>query len=205
MRTKNVLLGAAALLLASPAFAQAPSSPFQGLTRFAGTVEKLDGRRLTVATEDGAAKTLELPDSLQITESKRATMSDLEAGKFVGCTAVTASAGKLRASECHIFPDSMRGRGEGHNPMGPPNTTMTNGNIATMTNGSVQSAQGGGAGVVLHVTYQGGAQDIEVTKETQITQISVGDASLLKRGAKVSGAARETDGALRVQFLNVTP
>lgn len=191
MSNKTVILGAIAALLASPLFAQSAANPFQGMTRFAGTVEKLDGRRLTVETQNGMTTTFELPESLQITESKRASMGDLASGKFVGCTAVTGSDGKLSASECHIFPESMRGRGEGHNPMGPPNTTMTNGNIATMTNGNVQSAQGGSGVVVLHVTYKGGAQDIEVSKDTQITQVAVGDTSLLTPGTKVNGAARE--------------
>jgi hypothetical protein len=205
MSKKTIFLGAIAGLLASPLFAQSAANPFEGMTRFAGTVEKLDGRRLTVETQGGMTNTFELPDTLQITESKRATADDLASGKFVGCTAVTGRDGKLRASECHIFPESMRGRGEGHNPMGPPNTTMTNGNIATMTNGNVESAQGGSGGAVLHVTYQGGAQDIEVSKDTQITQVAVRDTSLLKPGTKVNGAAREADGKAAVLFLNVTP
>jgi hypothetical protein len=205
MRTKILLMGATASLLALPLYAQPPSNPFQGMTRFAGTVKALDGHALSVENESGATTTLDLPDSLVVTKSMRAAMSDLGAGKFVGCTAVAGGDGKLRATECHIFPESMRGRGEGHNPMGPPNTTMTNGNITTMTNGAVETAQGSSAGVVLHVAYQGGAQDIEVTPETQITQIMTADVSLLKPGVRVNGAARQADGSLQVQILNISP
>ncbi|HEX5420314.1 MAG TPA: hypothetical protein VFY39_09965 [Gammaproteobacteria bacterium] len=205
MRIKILWLGAAAALLATPVFAQAPSNPFQGLTRFAGTVKKVAGQKLSIETRNGVT-TAELADSALIMMSKPATMRDLGNGSFVGCTAVAESNGKLRATECHIFPESMRGTGEGHNPMGPPKTTMTNGNITTMTNGSVQTANGSTAGVVLHVAYKGGAQDIEVSPKTQVTQIVPLDQSDLKPGMKVTGAARKApDGTAEVQILSVAP
>ena len=206
LRTKFLVLGTAALLPALSLFAQTESNPLAGTTRFAGTVQTLTGHTLSVQLENGGTTTLDLPASLTITKSVPVTMHELAAGKFVGCTAVEGSDGKLRATECHIFPESMRGRGEGHNPMGPPKTTMTNGNIATMTNGNVEGANHGAAGVTLHVSYQGGAQDILVTDKTQITQVGVGDTSLLKPGVHVNGAARKgADGTARVQFLNVVP
>jgi hypothetical protein len=206
MRTRTLLLGTMALLPALPLFAQSASNPFEAMTRFTGTVRSFAGHTLSVSAEGGSATTLELPESLTITKSERATIGDLAAGKFVGCTAVEGSDGKLRATECHIFPESMRGRGEGHNPMGPPKTTMTNGDITTMTNGNVEGANHGSAGTVLHVSYAGGAQDIAVTAKTQLTQVGIGNASLLKPGVRVNGAARKApDGTLSVQFLNIVP
>jgi hypothetical protein len=205
MRTRILLLGTLAFLPALPLLAQAPSNPFAGMTRFTGTVKAVAGDKLSVDIDNGGTATFVLPDSLAITKSAPATIGDLAAGKFVGCTAVTGGDGKLRATECHVFPESMRGRGEGHNPMGPPNTTMTNGNITT-TSGNVQAAANGKAGVVLHVAYEGGAQDIAVSPETQITQVMAGNASLLEPGVRVNGAAREAaDGTARVQFLNIVP
>jgi hypothetical protein len=206
MRTRSLLLGTLAFLPALPLLAQAPSNPFAGLTRFTGTVKAVAGDQLSVDIDNGGTATFELPDSLAVTKSVPATIGDLATGKFVGCTAVAdGTDGKLRATECHIFPESMRGRGEGHNPMGPPNTTMTNGNITT-TSGNVEAADNGKAGVVLHVAYQGGAQDIAVSPETQITQVMAGNASLLEPGVHVNGAARESpDGTARVQFLNIVP
>lgn len=206
LRAKIVLLGTVAVLPALSLLAQTQSNPLEGTTRFAGAVRALTGRTLSVQLENGGTTTLELPETLTITRSVPVTMHELGAGKFVGCTAVEGSDGKLRATECHIFPESMRGRGEGHNPMGPPKTTMTNGNIATMTNGNVEDANHGATGVTLHVSYDGGAQDILVTGETQITQVGVGDTSLLEPGVHVNGAARKgPDGTARVQFLNVVP
>lgn len=207
MRTNELLLSASVALLALPTLAEgAPPNPFQGLTRIAGTVERVDGHEFLIRGPGGTTATYELAPSARITTSRPGTASDLSSGKFVGCTAVKRRDDRLYATECHIFPESMRGAGEGHNPMGPPNTTMTNGDITTETRGEVRTAKGTVAGRVLHITYKGGAQNIEVSPQTHITVIAQGDASLLKPGAKVMGAARRApDGTDVVQMLAVEP
>jgi hypothetical protein len=205
MRTNILLLSACAALLALPSFAQTRSTnPMRGLTPFSGTVDAVDGKDFKITGPGGTTATYRLANSVRIMASRSATMADLSSGKFVGCTAV-GTHGTLHATECHIFPPSMRGVGEGHSPMGRPDTTMTNGNI-TMTNGNVQTATGGGGDVTLRVSYKGGAQSIEVSPRTHITLIRAGNASWLKPGVRVTGAARmEADGTALVQFLNVSP
>ncbi|HTY49742.1 MAG TPA: hypothetical protein VMB48_08625 [Steroidobacteraceae bacterium] len=190
-----------------PALARAaPPNPMAGLVRFAGTVESASAGHFTVKSGESGDITLALPASVRIMVSRRARLADLASGRFVGCTAVGEPGKPLRATECHIFPESMRGMGEGHNPMGPPDTTMTNGDIATMTNGRVSSAGSAKAGVLLHITYQGGAQDIEVTRRTHLTRIAAGDAAMVKPGARVQGAAQKAaDGSAVVRFLSVMP
>ncbi len=225
MRTNELLIRACILLLALPAHARsapstegapaahgesstrgASSNPLRGLTRFSGTVQRVDGREFLLEGQGGTTATYELAPSVRITTSRPGAMADLASGKFVGCTAVKGRDRKLYATECHIFPESMRGVGEGHNPMGPPNTTMTNGDIASMTNGEVRTAKGTAEGTLLHITYKGGAQNIEVSPQTHITVITQGDSSLLRPGAKVLGASRKApDGTDVVQMLNVAP
>lgn len=207
MRPSELLIGGCFALLALPALAQtAPPNPFRGLTRFAGTVQRVDGREFLIQGQGGTTASYQLAASTQITTSRRGTLADLGSGKFVGCTAVKGHDGALYATECHLFPESMRGVGEGHNPMGPPNTTMTNGDIATMTNGEVRTAKGTAEGTVLHITYKGGSQNIDVSRATHITVIERGKASLLKPGAKVMGASRRApDGTDVVQMLAVQP
>jgi hypothetical protein len=193
-----------ASLAALPSIAQQAPPGMQGMARFAGTVTSVTGNQIQLKSQDGGTMPLKLGDSARIMTSKTGTIADLAAGKFVGCTAVKKNDGKLHATECHIFPESMRGAGEGHNPMGPPNTTMTNGNITTMTNGKVQTASGSAAGAVIKVAYKGGAQDIEVSPDTHVTSVLAGDASMVKPGTQVMGAAsREPDGSAVIQFLNV--
>ncbi len=207
MRTNPLLIGACVALLALPALGEAASSnPLRGLTRIAGTVQRVDGREFLIAGQGGTTATYELAPSTRITTSRPGTIADLASGKFVGCTAVKGRDGKLYATECHIFPESMRGTGAGHYPMGPPNTTMTNGNVATMTNGQVETSKGTAEGTVLHIAYKGGTQNIDVSPQTHITIITQGDPSLVKPGAKVMGASRKAaDGMNVVQMLNVEP
>ncbi|MGC1187320.1 MAG: hypothetical protein WA871_07995, partial [Candidatus Acidiferrales bacterium] len=124
---------------------------------------------------------------------------------FVGSAADKGPDGKLHAEEVHIFPEAMRGTGEGHRPMGPdPNRTMTNGTVSggandpearTMTNGTVGAATGS-ASRTITIEYNGGVQQIEVGPDVPIITLVVGDASLLKPGATVSLVAVRTDGGL---------
>jgi hypothetical protein len=184
----------------------APANPFADMVRFGGTVASASGNNFVVHSQDGSDLKLTLPDKPNIMVSNKGTVADLAAGKFVGCTAVKRSDNLLHATECHIFPESMRGMGEGHNPMGPPNTTMTNGNVATIANGQVASASGTGAGTTLHVTYKGGQQTIQVGPDTQITKIAAGTPAMVKPGVKVMGAAKPAaDGTAQVGFLSLTP
>lgn len=215
MRTRILLLGACtaacAVLLATPGFAATRSAsarranPMRGLTRFSGTVDVVDAPDFKITGPGGTTATYRLAKSARIMASRTVSMADLKAGKFVGCTAVQTHGRTLHATECHIFPESMRGTGEGHEPMGPPHTTMTNGNIASMTNGSVRSAKGRAGELYLDVTYKGGSQRIEVSPRTHVTLIEQGSPAWLKPGVKVMGAARkEKDGTALVEFLNVT-
>jgi hypothetical protein len=206
MTACGLLLCAAAT---TPVLAQAPASsasanPFAGLVRFGGTVASASGNSFVVHSPQGDTK-LTFADKPNIMVSGKGTVADLSAGKFVGCTAVKRADNLLHATECHIFPESMRGMGEGHNPMGPPNTTMTNGNVATMTNGKV-TANSGSASATIKVTYKGGEQSIHVGPDADITKIDAGTPAMLKPGVKVNGAARPAaSGAAEVVFLSITP
>jgi len=204
MQPRFLLLGA--MLLSTAALAQKPAAnPLQGMSPFAGTVVRVEGKEFKLEGPGGTTATYELADSARIMTSRPGTLADLGSGKFVGCTAVSKG-GALYATECHIFPESMRGTGEGHYPMGPPNTTMTNGNVSEMTNGKVVTAKGSASGVMLEVSYKGGTQQIGVSPVTHITVIGRGDASLLRSGVKVRGAAKTAaDGTEIVQMLSISP
>ena len=213
MSLRPTMTACALLLCAAasgPVLAQAPASsapanPFAGLIRFGGTVASSSGGSFVVHSQQGGDVTLAFPDKPNIMVSGKGTVADLAAGKFVGCTAVKRADNLLHATECHIFPESMRGMGEGHNPMGPPNTTMTNGNVTTMSNGQVASNSGGSA--TINVTYKGGQQTIQVGPDADITKINAGTPAMVKPGVKVAGAARPgADGAAaQVMFLSITP
>jgi hypothetical protein len=207
MTACGLLLCAAATtapVLAQAPASSAPANPFAGLIRFGGTVASASGNSFVVHSPQGDTK-LTFADKPNIMVSGKGTVADLGAGKFVGCTAVKRADNLLHATECHIFPESMRGMGEGHNPMGPPNTTMTNGNVATMTSGKVTANSGSGTATI-KVTYKGGEQSIHVGPDADITKIDAGTPAMLKPGVKVNGAARPAaSGTAEVVFLSITP
>jgi len=202
-----LLLCAAATgpVLAQSAASSAPANPFAGLIRFGGTVASVSGKHFVVHSQQGGDVQLTFADKPNIMVSGKGTTADLGAGKFVGCTAVKRADNLLHATECHIFPESMRGVGEGHNPMGPPDTTMTNGNVATITAGQVTSSSGG-TSATINVTYKGGQQSIQVGPDADITKIDAGTPAMIRPGANVMGGAKPAAaGPAQVVFLSITP
>jgi hypothetical protein len=171
MRTKALLIGVMLTLGMAPALAQTPSS------RIAGTVSAFDGAKLTVKLVEGGEVTVALPADIKIGAVIDRKLEDIKAGDFVGSAAVEGPDGKLHAQEVHIFPEAMRGTGEGHRPMAQPKQTMTNATVA-----KVASAP---KGQILELSYQGGVQEIEVDPGTRIVTFVPGDRSLLKPGAAV--------------------
>ncbi len=186
-------------LFAFPVFAQ---NPAQGQpARILGTIDSFNGQILSVKSQDGQVTSITVPPDLRVMANAKASLADIKPGDFVGSAADKGLDGKLHAEEVHIFPEAMRGTGEGHRPMGPnPDRTMTNGTVMspedrTMTNGTVSAATGGSAKTVT-LKYKDGEQMIEVAPDTPIVTRVLGDRSLLKPGATVLVLAAQKDGGL---------
>jgi hypothetical protein len=171
-------------MLACPAWAQpAPS------TKLHGTVSRFVHEELTIKTAGGDSTTLIVPGNTRFSAVANRTLADIKPNDFVGSAAAQGADGKLHALEVHIFPDSMRGTGEGHRPWDEPQQTMTNGAV----DGIAAAADGG----ELKVKYAGGEQTIEVAPDVRVVALVPGDRSLLKPGAAVTiRAARAADGSL---------
>jgi hypothetical protein len=173
----------AILLLASPALAQAVS------TRIVGTVSTIDGTALTLKTLGGDTVSITVPDPTRVTALANRTLGDIKPGDFVGSAAKLGRDGHLHAQEVHIFPEAMRGTGEGHRPMA--------GIDQTMTNAAVTGLAAAPDGKLLTLKYPGGEQEIDVGPEARIVAFIPGDRSLLKPGAMVAvSATKGTDGTL---------
>jgi hypothetical protein len=84
--------------------------------RIRGTIERLDGATYVVKARDGAELKVTAADKAQIAGIIKASLSDIKQNSFVGVTAMPQADGSLSAVEVHIFPESMRGTGEGHYP-----------------------------------------------------------------------------------------
>jgi hypothetical protein len=205
-----IAVATASLAIVPPAAAQAPAAavnPAASTLRFAGVVQAVGaGGEYTVRVTDGSNLSFRLASDARLMARQPARLADLKAGGFIGCTAVPGKGDALRATECHIFPESMRGAGEGHYPWQDPGSTMTNGNVATMTNGAVQTASGSAQGVRLKVEYKGGQQWVEASAQTEVTRIAALAPEQIKVGAHVTGAVRQAaNGSAEAVFLSTAP
>jgi len=197
MRSSLLAVAVALTLLAGSAAGDDHAST--RLSRVGATIEKLEGQTLSVKTSAGKELSLILPPDVRVMRSRLATIADVKAGQFIGCTAVEGPDGKLRAKEIHILPEAMRGVGEGHYQWDDtPKTTMTNGNI--------EDVAGVTDGHVIAVSYNGGQSVIEIRPEVTVTTIEVVGRDLLKPGTKVNlFAHKNPDGSLTPQYVGTVP
>jgi hypothetical protein len=203
--TLGVIFGL--LLLSAGVAAQAAEE------RVAGEIVKLDGSRLEIKTGDGKLVPARLAPDVRLSARSRASRAQLVQGAFVGATAAPRADGTLVASEVHIYPESMRGRGEGHRPMaGLPGSTMTNATIArvgaslqgTMTGASVAQVAGAPGGHSLTLAYKGGEKTVFVPDDTPVVMVAEGDRSQLIPGAHVIVyGSPQPDGALAATRVTV--
>jgi hypothetical protein len=184
---QQLLLGGLCAVFAVGALAQtAPSRQARRTPPVNGTVEALSGNTLLVNTTEHGELSVTLPAATRIVAQRSASLAEVKAGEFIGATAVQGADGKLHATEIHIFPESMRGAGEGHYPMGAPATTMTNGNVEAV-NGSVAQSQGSGSsGEQLRISYKGGQSEVEVPPGVSVTLMRVADNTALQQGAHIT-------------------
>lgn len=169
--------------VAGPAAAQpAAGAP----ARLHATVVSMSGDTMLVRTEEGETVPISLPPGLRISAVADRSLADIRPGDFVGSAAVRGRDGKLHAQEVRIFPESLRGTGEGHRPMDQPEQTMTNATVDGV-------ADGAATGRTLRVRYPGGEQIIEVGPEVRVVALLPGDRSLLVLGAAVTVRATRSD------------
>ena len=189
---KIVLAGA--LLTVSGAIASAQQAP---TVRVKGTIEKVDGSVLTLKTADGETK-LTLTGNAQIVGVVKASMADIKENTFLGSAAMPQPDGTQKALEVHIFPEAMRGTGEGHRPFNIPGSTMTNGTTAG-------AAVTGVDGAAVKLKYKDGEKLIIVPPNVPIVRYEIGSAADLKPGAAftVTAATKKPDGTLESARINV--
>lgn len=167
-----------------------PAAPQTPPTRVRGTVQKLDGNVLTVKTREGKTEQINLADNFGVIGVVKAKRSDIANGKFIGTAAKPQPDGTLQALEVVVFPDNMRGFGEGHYPWDlAPESTMTNATVADV----VKDVKG----EVMTVRYKDGEKKIVVPKKAPIVTLVPADKSAVKKGAHVFiTAQKQADGSL---------
>jgi uncharacterized protein Veg len=197
---RAVAAGGFALVLPISAYAQmAPQQGQQQQTvRVRGTVEALQGQTLVIKARDGAQVKVNMTDNVAVRGIVKMSMADIKQGSYVGVAAMPQPDGSQKAMEVHIFPEQMRGTGEGHRPWDlRPNSTMTNANVERQ----VTAADG----QTLTLKYKDGEKQIIVSPDTPIVTYVPGTKDELKPGAHIfiGAAAKKPDGTLEASAISV--
>lgn len=178
-----------------------------------GVVGAVSGDTVTVKGPDGKPQQLKLGEKTRVSLATRADLSALAQDAYVGTTAVEARDGTLRAVEVHVFPEAMRGAGEGHRPWDlKPKSSMTNakvsgvegagGGSSTMTNAKVSGVGGASGGKRLTLTYAGGEKTVLVPPGTPVVRLEPSSREALAPGQHVFAAgARQADGSVAVDRM----
>ncbi|HEY3790530.1 MAG TPA: hypothetical protein VGM09_01775 [Bradyrhizobium sp.] len=182
-------------LISASTYALAQKAPVP--TRVRGAIETVNGDVLTVKSRAGEDVKLHMAGDMKVVGITKISMADIKVGSFIGATTVPGPDGKQNAVEVHVFPESMRGTGEGSRPWDlKPNSTMTNATVAE----SVDSNDGHS----LTVKYKNGEKKVEVTPDTAVVTYVPAGKSDLKPGAQVIAFMKQLpDGSFETSRVSV--
>jgi hypothetical protein len=188
-------LAAVTMVVASCLFASAQQPPSP--TRVRGTIEAVDGDVLAVKSRSGEDFKLRMGSDMRVVGIVKISLSDIKVGSFIGTTTVPGPDGGANAIEVHVFPEDMRGTGEGSRPFDlRPNSTMTN--------ATVDQSVVGNDGHNLLIKYKDGEKKVLVSPDTPVVTYVPGDKSELKAGAKVIAFFKKMpDGSFEANRISV--
>jgi hypothetical protein len=183
-----------ALVATSSIFALAQqTSP----SRVRGTIESVDGETLMVKSRSGEDVKLTMTGDIRVVGIVKIALSDIKVGSFIGATTVPGPDGANNAVEVHVFPEDMRGTGEGSRPYDlKPNSSMTNATVAESVVGN--------DGHTLLIKYKDGEKKVVVGPDTPVVTYVPADKPDLKPGAKVIAFMKKLpDGSFETNRVSV--
>jgi hypothetical protein len=188
------LLCAAAVIAVAGSMAAAQETR----VRVRGTIEKVDGDTYIVKARNGDELKIKLAEKAGVSAVVAATLADIKPGTYVGIAAMPQADGSQRALEVLLFPEAMRGVGDGHYGWDLQASS-------TMTNGNVEQSAVSADGQVLTVKYKDGEKKILVPADIPIVSFAPGDKDELKPGAKIfiAAAIKQPDGTLQAPRVAV--
>ena len=139
----------------------------QDTVRVRGAIERVEGDLYVVKTRAGAEVKVKLPDNVMVVALTKASLADIKQGSYVGVAGMPQPDGSQKALEVHIFPEAMRGTGDGHRGWDLQPTS-------TMTNGAVEQTAASSDGQMLTLKYKDGEKKILVATDTPIVDLCAG-------------------------------
>jgi len=183
---------------------QATTNPDSSIT-LRGAVVSVTTNQIVLKSDTGNV-TVTVAQPFHLYTRAPSNLSQVKENSFIGVTTVKQADGSERATEIHIFPEALRGLGEGSRMMAPNASAsrMTNGNVSTsrMTNGTAsQSRMSNGnvssnKGTSLVVQYAGGSQSVSVPPNTPVTELKLASRGLAAGDQVAVVAKRSPDGSL---------
>lgn len=182
--------------VAMTALASAVLAQDTGPVRVRGTIAAVTESGLTIKEHNGQTEDITLDEPVTVTAVKRIALDAIKPGSYVGVTARPAADGTLVALEVHVFPEEMRGAGEGSRPWDlEPGSTMTNANVT-----GVMEA---GSGSEVTLTYKDGSKTVRIPPGIPVVTFAPADREDLKIGVQVFLIARPHDGKLDAGHVTV--
>lgn len=190
-----VALGVGVLALALPAIASAEGRP--QLVRVRGAIEKLDGQTLDVKSREGNPVTVALADNYAVWLVVKTDVAAIKPNDYIAVAALPQPDGTLKAQMVQIFPEALRGIGEGYGPWDlTPDSTMTNATVAAIVAKASDR--------VLTLKYKGGEKTVIVPPGAPVVTLKPGTKDQLKPGAHIFiVAAKQPDGMLKAGNVSV--
>ena len=188
-------LFAVTMVAASTLYAIAQQAPSP--TRVRGTIEGVDGDVIAVKSRSGEDYKLRMASNMRLVGITKISLSDIKVGSFIGTTTVPGPDGGNNAIEVHVFPEDMRGTGEGSRPFDlRPNSSMTN--------ATVDQSVVGNDGHTLLIKYKEGEKKVTVPPDTPVVTYVPADKSELKAGAKIIAFFKKLpDGSFEASRISV--
>lgn len=174
-----------------------PMANAEETVRLRGTVVRMEGPTYVMKLRDGTEAKASLADNALAIAIVKASLSDIKKGSFVGTTAMPQADGSQKAIEVHIFPEAMRGTGEGHHSWDLRAQS-------TMTNANVEQTVAQVSGAALTLKYKDGEKKVLVTPDTAIVTFVPGDKSEITTGTNIfiAAAKKQADGTFQASRIN---
>ena len=175
------------------AIAQQPPTP----TRVRGTIEHVDGDVLSVRSRGGEDVKLRMTSDVRLVGIVKISLAEIKLGSFIGTTTVPGPDGRQNAVEVHVFPENMRGTGEGSRPYDlRPNSTMTNATVAEQVTAN--------DGQTLLIKYKDGEKKVTVSPDTPVVTYVAADRADLKADAKIIAFVKQLpDGSFETNRISI--
>ena len=178
-------------------------TPAVAAPRVRGVLQSVDAGSLALQTYDGRTVNIPVGAQTKFAWVLASSLASLKSGDFVG-TATTGPDSALRAVELVIFPEAMRGSGEGHYAWDVPGVVAAGGGAGNassgMTNGTVQQQSGMTNGTV----QQSGMTNGTVQNQSGMTNGTVQQQSGMTNGTVAGGAGKPGETTLTIGYKGGT-